>query len=92
MYEIRLSKSFKKSYKRASSSKRFSVDDFNSIFWLLESGAKLPERFRDHGLRGNSSGLRECHVASDCLLIYEIDDKNKTIRFIGIGNHANLFE
>ena len=92
MYEIKFSKKFRKSYKRVLNSSRFPVEDFDQIIILLESRSELPERFRDHRLKGDSYGLRECHVASDCLLVYEIDDHNKTIRFVNIGNHANLFE
>ena len=92
MYEIKRSKKFKTSYKRVSGTKRFPEDDLDTVVILLESGTALPSFFMDHPLKGNYTGMRECHLAPDCLLIYEIDHVNKTVRFIDIGNHANLFE
>lgn len=92
MYEIKLSKNFRKSYKRVSSSKQFPIDDFNNIFSFLELGSGLPEKCHDHALKGDFFGLRECHISGDCLLLYEIDHTNKHVRFVNIGNHANLFE
>lgn len=92
MYEIRRSNSFRKSYKRISNSGHFRSVDFDNIVFLLEQGKELPEKYHDHVLRGNFSDLRECHITDDCLLLYEIDHMNKIVRFVNIGNHANLFE
>jgi mRNA interferase YafQ len=92
MYEIKRSKKFKSSYKRVSNSKHFPVNDFNHIVELLGSGSDLPDHFKDHALKGDSFGIRECHLANDCLLMYEIDQNNKSVRFMNIGNHSNLFE
>lgn len=91
MYEIKFSKSFRKSYKRVSNPKKFPIDDFNSILELLESGSSLPDRFKDHVLKGDSFGIRECHVANDCLLTYEIDHIGKSVRCLDIGSHSNIF-
>ncbi len=91
MYEIKFSKSFRKSYKRVSNSKKFSIGDFDYILESLESGSELPARFRDHMLKGDSSGIRECHLANDCLLTYEIDHVGKSVRCLDIGSHSNLF-
>lgn len=43
---------------------------------LLAKGDSLPEKYKDHALKGEYKGLRECHIMPDWLLIYEIyDDK-----------------
>jgi mRNA interferase YafQ len=57
---------------------------------LILNGA-LPAQFRDHALKGNYAGCRECHIKGDLLLIYEIDDKLKLVTLVEIGSHSELF-
>ena len=59
---------------------------------MLKEGKELGEEYRDHALKGYFAGLRECHISGDCLLVYEINHPEKSVRLIDIGNHANLFE
>jgi mRNA interferase YafQ len=92
MYEIHRSNKFKKSYKRVIKSGSFSIEDCERLISLIVNGFALPDCYHDHILKGNYSGLHECHIKGDCLLIYEIDDKYNVIYLINIGNHANIFE
>lgn len=92
MYEIKRSSRFKKSYKRILSSSYFNLEIFELIVKLLAQGKEISGQYQDHALKGESFGLRECHIRGDCLLIYEINDDEKCVRLIDIGNHANLFE
>lgn len=92
MYEIHRSSNFRKSFKRVSKSGSFDLSKFEYIISLLSSRQQLPLQFRDHELKGDYSGLRECHIKGDCLLIYNIDDDERVIFLVDIGNHANLFE
>jgi mRNA interferase YafQ len=60
---------------------------------LLANGQPLPLHYRDHPLKGNFKGERECHVdgLGDWLLTYRID-KNKLILLLtGTGTHSDLF-
>ncbi|KXB71763.1 type II toxin-antitoxin system mRNA interferase toxin, RelE/StbE family [Peptoniphilus sp. DNF00840] len=44
------------------------------MFEIIEKIAKdeaHDKRYRDHSLVGNYKGIRECHIESDFLLIYE---------------------
>ena len=50
----------------------------------------LPNKFRDHPLKGNYSGCRECHLKPDLLLIYV--STATEIRLIRLGSHSDLFE
>jgi mRNA interferase YafQ len=45
----------------------------------------------DHPLSGDYIGVRECHIKPDVLLIYWIDEKNKTLVLERIGSHSELF-
>jgi mRNA interferase YafQ len=58
---------------------------------MLEVGAVLPYQYHDHLLQGNWAGYRECHIESDVLLIYEIDEVLNTLTLVNIGSHAYLF-
>ena len=61
---------------------------------LLASGEPMPPNYRDHPLKGNYKGLRECHVdgAGDWLLIYKKDDERIVLVLTETGTHADLFE
>lgn len=54
----------------------------------------LPARYRDHPLKGNYTGYRECHVggAGDWLLIYKKDNNRLILVLTETGTHADLFE
>ena len=52
----------------------------------------LETRHRDHALTGNYSGLRECHIQPDWLLIYAIDKGRLILTASRTGSHADLFK
>ena len=61
---------------------------------LVANDGPLAPEWRDHALRGDWSGYRECHVGGDFLLIYRLDDtagKSGTVVFVRAGTHADLF-
>jgi len=64
-----------------------------TIDMLLED-KQLPQNFKDHPLKGNYAGYRECHVdgADDWLLIYKKDSGKLILVLTATGTHAGLFE
>ncbi len=82
---------YQKSLKRVSRWPSFSLDELNAAVNLLAEGAALPPEYRDHALKGNFSGLRECHIRSDLLLIYRKTETELIIILINIGSHSSLF-
>ncbi|MBS0622237.1 MAG: type II toxin-antitoxin system mRNA interferase toxin, RelE/StbE family [Verrucomicrobia bacterium] len=44
-----------------------------------------------YSLSGGYSGMRECHVRPDVLLIYWIDTENKKLVVERLGSHSELF-
>lgn len=50
----------------------------------------LPEKYRDHELKGNWQGFRECHIKPDLLLIYELGERD--IQLVRLGSHSELFD
>lgn len=91
-YRVQRSSRFNKAYKRVHQFQGFKEERFDMIVRILSQGEALPEQFRDHPLSGNMIGLRECHIAPDILLIYEIDNGILTLTLINIGKHAQLFK
>jgi len=58
---------------------------------LLIEGAALPPEFKDHPLRGNFAGSRDCHIEPDWILIYTLTENNSHVRFERTGTHSDLF-
>ena len=61
---------------------------------LLASGEPMPPNYKDHSLKGNYIGYRECHVggAGDWLLVYYKDNDKLILVLTETGTHADLFE
>ncbi len=62
---------------------------------VVANDAPLGPEWKDHPLKGEWEGTRECHVGGDFLLIYEIDDalgKSGTVNFVRAGTHSELFQ
>ncbi|MDP2863612.1 MAG: type II toxin-antitoxin system YafQ family toxin [Desulfobacterales bacterium] len=55
----------------------------------LIAGEKLDPIHRDHKLVGKWQGRRECHIESDWLLIYKIEEGQ--VVFERTGSHSDLF-
>lgn len=89
LYEISFTKSFSKSLKRFSKSGRFDNQKLLSTIDLLASGKTMSSNLKDHALRGEWVGYRECHIESDLLLIYKIKDNQIIISYL--GTNSELF-
>ncbi len=89
-YSIRYSSKFQKDLKCVQK-RNYNMSLMSEIIKLLVSGHALPSKYRDHALAGNYRGSRECHIAPDWLLIYEIDEKTHTLYLTRTGSHSDLF-
>ena len=58
----------------------------------LRQGEQLDARYRDHGLTGNFTGFRECHIQPDWLLIYLIENDILTLTLVDTGTHSDIFK
>jgi mRNA interferase YafQ len=58
---------------------------------LLIDGVVLPPQYRDHPLRGNFAGSRDCHIEPDWVLIYTLAENDLHVRFERTGTHSDLF-
>ena len=55
----------------------------------LANEDNLEAKYCDHSLIGSYKGRRECHIESDCLLIYKKEPK--IIILERTGSHSDLF-
>lgn len=90
MYEIRPTTKFQKDLKRAKK-RGFDLSLLTEILKKLAVGETLPVKNKDHALSGNYAGCRECHIAPDWLLIYEVDGNSLILYLIRTGSHSDLF-
>lgn len=82
---------FKKDYKREARGRyRATLDrDLGIAIVALASDQELAERYRDHGLSGEWSDHRDCHVRPDLVLIYRKPD-SETLQLVRLGSHSEL--
>ena len=67
------------------------LDKLKAVLDRLIAGDELPSQYRDHLLRGNYAGSRDCHIEPDWLLIYTLMENGGHIRLERTGTHSNLF-
>lgn len=93
MRTIELASAFKRDYKHVKATPDHSKDIdilLPAVLAMLLIDEPLPAHHRDHALRGNWSGYRECHIKPDLLLIYRKPDA-ATLRLARLGSHSELF-
>lgn len=90
MLTIKYHTLFKKDFKRIKK-RGYDISRLEKIVELLANEVPLPEQFKDHNLSGNYNGFRECHIAPDWLLIYQVNNNELVLVSSRTGSHSNLF-
>ncbi|MDP3990214.1 MAG: type II toxin-antitoxin system YafQ family toxin [archaeon] len=93
MYEIRLTKSFRKSFKRIvnSGQERGIKEEMTIILGIIAKKQNLPKKYKDHALTGEYKTYRECHFRPDLLFIYKINKEERVVYALNVGSHSDLF-
>ena len=65
------------------------LEKFKIIARTLIAGEPLDPIHREHRLIGNYVGRRECHIESDWLLVFKLEESQ--IIFERMGTHSDLF-
>jgi mRNA interferase YafQ len=89
------SKGFTSDWDRLTESGRYDMNLLKKAMLLLVAAdAPLPAEYKDHPLKGEWDGFRECHIGGDFLLIYKITvrGRHETIGFARTGTHSELFD
>ena len=59
---------------------------------MLSKGMALPEKYKNHPLKGNLKGYFDCHILPDLVLIYKIEKDRLLLLLFDIDTHSNLFK
>ena len=90
MLTIKYHTLFKKDFKRIKK-RGYDISRLEKIVELLANEVPLPEQFKDHNRSGNYNGFRECHIAPDWLLIYQVNNNELVLVLSRTGSHSDLF-
>lgn len=89
MYTPVYTRQFERDLKR-SKRRGKNLEKLKIIVRTLLAGQSLDPIHRDHRLVGKYLGRRECHLESDWLLIYKVEETRMI--FERMGTHADLFK
>jgi mRNA interferase YafQ len=89
-YELEQSTKFKKDLKTATQ-RGYDIGKLNEVVELLQKGIPLPLKYHDHALTGDMVGYRECHITSDWLLVYRIEENVLVLYLFRTGTHSDIF-
>jgi mRNA interferase YafQ len=62
-----------------------------TVLDLLLADTPLPAKNRDHALRGEWTGFRDCHIRPDLVLIYRKFEP-AFLELTRLGSHSELFK
>ena len=68
----------------------YDLEKLGEVVTRLAERGTLPHTYHPHPLSGEWSGIWDCHITSDWLLLYEVTDTEVVL--YRTGTHADLFE
>ena len=92
MLRIRYTAKMKKDLKRVKKQQNmgYNEKEFKEVVFKLANRIPLEKKNKDHALDGEYKGSRECHLAFDLVLIYEIHDDESELLLMRIGSHDEV--
>ena len=91
MYKVRTRKRFRQQYSKLEK-RGYDMSLLDDVVQMLANGETLPAQYKDHPLKGNRKGYRDCHILNDWVLIYKIDKNILTLILSETGTHADILE
>lgn len=89
-YEILYTSKFKKSYKLCKR-RGLDVSLLKEVIDTLATKGSLPPKYSPHILSGKWSGVWECHIQPDWLLLWKQNDSILELVLVATGTHSDLF-
>jgi mRNA interferase YafQ len=89
-YKLTTTAQFNKDYKLIKK-RGYDLSRLEKVLLKLVSGEELDSKYKDHSLKGDYIGFRECHIQPDWLLIYAINDDKLILTASRTGSHSDLF-
>ncbi|WIW70905.1 type II toxin-antitoxin system RelE/ParE family toxin [Anaerosinus gibii] len=90
MLKLQFSSKYKKDYKLIKK-RGYDESKLIEVIKILQQEKTLDVKYKDHALIGDYEGYRECHIESDWLLIYKIENKRLILVLSRTGTHSDLF-
>ena len=83
---------FKRDYKIAKK-RGLNIERMAEVIEMLADRIPLPPKCRDHKLENSRKykNMRECHIESNWLLVYQVVDDALVLRLVRTGTHSDLF-
>ena len=91
MLKIVPSNRFKKDLKKAIK-RNLDISLLDEVVNKLANNKKLEKKYKDHGLKGDYIGYRECHIEPDWLLLYRIEKEELELFLFRTGSHGDIFK
>ncbi|WKY45295.1 type II toxin-antitoxin system YafQ family toxin [Eubacteriaceae bacterium ES2] len=89
-FSIKSTSKFEKDLKRVNK-RGYNLELLKAVVSLLQRGEELPAECKDHPLKGDYLGCRECHVTPDWLLVYKQVEDMLVLVLSRTGTHSDLF-
>jgi len=71
--------------------RNYNIQLLKDILTQIETTGTVPAKNKPHKLEGNYNGFWECHIKADWLLIWDINEPQKTATLVRTGTHSDLF-
>ncbi len=68
------------------------LNKLDQVIDMLSVGKELPDKYRDHELKGLLNGTRGCHIAPDWLLLYKKNSEKLILLLLRTGSHRDVLE
>ena len=91
MYKVYSTNTFKKDIIKAKKS-RLNINELNSVIKSIANNEILDTKYKDHALKGNWIGYRECHIRPDWILVYRIVNEKLLLVLQRTVTHSELFK
>ena len=88
-YSIVQTKAFRKGL-TAMKRRGCDISKLNEVVGMLAMGQRLPPIYRDHPLKNNHKGERDCHITPDWLLVYRKNEHTIELILLDTGTHREL--
>lgn len=88
VYKIVTTKRFDKDYAKLSPTDRNLA---KQIINRLANDEVLEQKYKDHPLKGELKGFRDCHIKPDLVLIYSKNKDALLLTAFRISSHSELF-
>ena len=88
VYKIATTNRFDKDYAKLSPSDR---ELAKNVINRLANDEILEQKYKDHPLKGEYAGFRDCHVKPDLVLIYSKNKDALLLTAFRINSHSEVF-